>query len=56
MPAANLRPNDEECRAGVTCGHPSDARWQYNGAWMCCACMKYFWGGKQDTAPLREIG
>lgn len=28
------------------CPHPEAQRWQWNGWWQCCLCLKAFWGLK----------
>lgn len=35
------------------CTHPLERRWQWNGWWECCRCLKRYWGLKTSTAdPL----
>lgn len=38
------------------CPHPPAQRWQYRHFWLCCACVRYFWGAKLETPAVDIYG
>lgn len=40
----------------LKCEHPTDQRWQYPEHWLCCVCLKEFWGRTDDTSKPISYG